>query len=360
MTFNKVWDETAPSDNQDASQGALDFRNLETAIRERLAVDHRALANEGSDPHIGAHDQVSLIDQVADLAGADGKTRLYAKKVGSVIEVFLVLSDNTVVQLTSNGKLNGGAFDALGNVTAGAGVIPIANLPAYPVVVGIAGDAKNLKAATASTTTARITADQIILQDAFDVLFPYKNLNVTVSLSLTGEGGIDNGVLVPSQWYNVWVIAKLDGTLSGLLSTSATNPVMPDEYHHKALISAVRINGSGEFVGYIQEGKEYWYNTWPMIASGSGALWTAINMLPYVPAISTSCFGSFTGWTAGFYMTNDSAVEGTLYGGNQYGSDGNSVLQEYWAFNLKTANTLYYGGGGNTKIYISGFRINKL
>ena len=106
MTFVQTWDETFPSDTQLASYGADDIRRLTQAVRERLAVDHYALAVEAGDPKIGFHNKVTLVDQVVDLLGVTGATRLFSKTVGGVIELFLVHPDNSVHQLTSNGGLS--------------------------------------------------------------------------------------------------------------------------------------------------------------------------------------------------------------------------------------------------------------
>jgi len=119
MAFLTTWDETFPSDLQLASLGADDIRNLTKAVRERLAVDHYALAVEGSDPKIGYHKSATLLDATNDLLGVTGAVRLYGKTINGKVEVFLVMADNTVIQLTSNGKLNSKAID---------GIVPIANL----------------------------------------------------------------------------------------------------------------------------------------------------------------------------------------------------------------------------------------
>jgi hypothetical protein len=119
MTFLKTWDETNPADTKSAALGADDIRTLAYAIRERLAIDHYFLAVEGGDAKIGFHKSGTFIDVTNDLLGVLGAVRLYGKTVGTKVELFLVMTDNTVVQLTSNGKLNSQAID---------GVIPIANL----------------------------------------------------------------------------------------------------------------------------------------------------------------------------------------------------------------------------------------
>lgn len=103
MAFIQTWDETFPSDTQLASMGADDIRRLTYAVRERDAVDHYRLAIEAADPKIGYHKFATLIDQAGDPLGVPNATRLYSKTIDGKIELFLVFSDNTVVQLTSNG-----------------------------------------------------------------------------------------------------------------------------------------------------------------------------------------------------------------------------------------------------------------
>jgi len=119
MAFMETWDETFPSDNQLASLGADDIRGLTVAVRERLAIDHVALAIEGGNANIGHHNKATLVDQVADLLGAAGTVRLFGKTITGKVELFLVMADNTVIQLTSGGKLNVAALSAVLATTYG-------------------------------------------------------------------------------------------------------------------------------------------------------------------------------------------------------------------------------------------------
>jgi len=69
--------------------------------------------------------------------------------------------------------------------------------------------------------------------------------NLSVDPSGTGAGGLDTGSLANNTWYYIWVIAKSsDGTIAGLLSTSASSPSMPSGYDVKRRIGACRTNGS--------------------------------------------------------------------------------------------------------------------
>lgn len=128
MVFVKTWDENVPAGSEAILTGDDRIREFKYAIRERLNVDHNFKATEGADALIGAHNQVSFIDQVTDVAAKVGATILYGKTITGKIEIFLILSDSTIVQLTVNGKLNAAAFTALSTIPSGAGIIPIANL----------------------------------------------------------------------------------------------------------------------------------------------------------------------------------------------------------------------------------------
>lgn len=128
MSFIKTWDETVPSGSRAINLGDNDIREFKYAIRERLAEEHNFKASEGSDADIGRHNKVTLIASGTDLAGVSGTIRLFSKTVSGVIELFAVLADSTVIQLTSSGKLNGASLTALASIPSAAGIIPIANL----------------------------------------------------------------------------------------------------------------------------------------------------------------------------------------------------------------------------------------
>lgn len=114
MSFVKTWDESVPAGSEAILTGDDRIREFKYGIRERLAVDHNFKATEGADALIGAHNKASFIDQVTDIAAVAGATAVYGKTSSGKIELFLILSDSTVVQLTYNGKLNAGALDVSG------------------------------------------------------------------------------------------------------------------------------------------------------------------------------------------------------------------------------------------------------
>jgi hypothetical protein len=99
-----------------------------------------------------------------------------------------------------------------------------------------------------------IDADEVILQNSSNVAKRVDNVNLTVSITTSGAGGIDTGSESSSTWYHIWVIS--DGTTtSSLLSTSYTSPTMPSGYTYKAYLGAIYNNASSNLIQIYQQGK---------------------------------------------------------------------------------------------------------
>lgn len=61
----------------------------------------------------------------------------------------------------------------------------------------------------------------------------------------TGNGGLDTGVVAASTAYDVYAIAKADGTGDDfLITTSGTAPTMPTNYTVKRIVGSLWVNGS--------------------------------------------------------------------------------------------------------------------
>lgn len=128
MTLVKSWDETNPAGSRLLSLGDDDIRDFKYAIRERLAVDHRAYSNESGETNVGCHNKASLIEQASDPASLADAMILYAKLTGSYAELYLRHENAGVIQLTALGLIRADNFTRLANIPSGAGIIPIANL----------------------------------------------------------------------------------------------------------------------------------------------------------------------------------------------------------------------------------------
>lgn len=79
----------------------------------------------------------------------------------------------------------------------------------------------------------------------------------------TNLGGLDSGTKANDTWYHIFAIAKADGTVDALFSTSALTPTMPTGFTKKRRIGAVRTNGSGSIRGFLQNGDVFQWKSSP-------------------------------------------------------------------------------------------------
>lgn len=84
-----------------------------------------------------------------------------------------------------------------------------------------------------------------------------KRLDATWAVG-NNQGGLDTGSKASSTWYHVWLIKRSDtGVVDALFSTSASSPTMPTSYDRKRRIGAVRTDGSGNILAFVQNDNEY-------------------------------------------------------------------------------------------------------
>jgi hypothetical protein len=141
--------------------------------------------------------------------------------------------------------------------------------------------------AATPNTKVDITADELQLRDASGNFKTVSAVSVTIDFGTTGANALDTGAQASSTWYYGWVIAKEDGTVAGLGSTSATAPTMPSGYTYKALATAARSDGSTHFVAYRQFGNKVWYELAQAIGTSlSATAETTLTTSSVVPSIA--------------------------------------------------------------------------
>ena len=121
----------------------------------------------------------------------------------------------------------------------------------------------------------------------------------TLDITTSGLLGLDTGSEAVSTWYYLWAIAKADGTVSAILSTSSTSPTMPIGYTLKRLVSAVRNNSSGNFVSFEQKNENVTYTSnQTLYSTTSTTLDSGTNrdISAILPSVSTK----FTGYMRGY------------------------------------------------------------
>lgn len=201
---------------------------------------------------------------------------------------------------------------------------------------GVQGSFKSLKiAATGLTnTSAVVTADEVMLESSTpgDFLLA-RSVNLTINSASVGANGLDTGTVAGSTWYSVWVIGKADGTIAGLLSTSATAPTLPTGYTYKARVGWVRTDGTANkyLLQTVQNGRRAQYVVTassnvaglPQMASGvagtvaTAPTWVAVATSGYVPSTAGVLFGGCYTTTSGGGGTQFAiAAPNNAYGGS--------------------------------------------
>lgn len=181
-------------------------------------------------------------------------------------------------------------------------------------VTGIIGHARNITmAVTSSSTTATITADEVIVGNGLGgSQFRIGGFNKTINLASTGAGGMDTGTVPVNGFVGIYVIYNPANNTSALLAVNATSSVVPEIY-----------GGSNMPAGYTASAL---VSVWPVV---SGQFNTGIMVdreISYPPgtvlttSTTTSTFIPFS--IAGAVPLNAKFVKGTM----QAGSTSSSAL----------------------------------
>lgn len=204
----------------------------------------------------------------------------------------------------------------------------------------------NLVVAQASTTTATITADKVVVADTSGRKTVLSTVSLTVNKATTGANGIDDGVEVSPSWYYLYVIWN-GTTVAGLLSTSATAPTMPTGYTHKGLIGAIYNSAAGDFDWMDQRNAEVIRERVAALTTGTATGYTSVSLSAIVPAQARAVAGyarlqdSASALSRGWIAASDNAADrGAVIIQNPGGNANN--LDAYFRVRLLTNQTIYY------------------
>lgn len=153
------------------------------------------------------------------------------------------------------------------------------------------GAGRNITARTNASnpnTQIDIDADELIVRDTSGRSILLSSVNVTADITASGANGLDTGAEGGDTWYYGWVIYNpTTATVAGLISASATAPTTPSGYTFKALVTAVRNNGSSNFLAYRQFGNQASFQAEQSALSGGTATTeTAVSLAAVVPPIA--------------------------------------------------------------------------
>ncbi len=218
------------------------------------------------------------------------------------------LGPKALKQYTSAGAKVDAVF-AVGQLTDveydGTDFILLNQLPAVVQpsnLVGIQGMAKKLTLSASGTSAlVAVGADELVVESSANAFQVLRSVAVSLSTAVVGVNGLDSGAIANSTWYSVWVIWN-GSTIAGVLSLSATDPVMPAGYTHKARVSWIRTDASAANkypLSFKQSGRTVKYvvapgsnvTTLPILISGTqGALtptFVAASIVNFVPVTAT-------------------------------------------------------------------------
>ncbi|MBF0639775.1 phage tail protein [Pseudomonas protegens] len=197
----------------------------------------------------------------------------------------------TARKITLSGAMSGTVnFDGSADVT----IDTVSNLVSTE---GVAGSFSNLRgSATGLDSNVKFTADELCVKNALGQQLVLKDVSITLSTVAFGPGGLDTGPVANNTWYSVWVIWN-GSNRAGLLSLSATAPLMPAGYTHKARVGWVRTDDGAKYpLSFIQSGPHVQYKvaagsnvqSMPLAASGSAGsptapTWVAVSVSAFVP-----------------------------------------------------------------------------
>lgn len=199
------------------------------------------------------------------------------------------------------------------------------------------------------------------------------NAATTVNAAVVGANGLDVGALANNSYYYVFVIGDSSNKMpvAGLLSLSATAPVLPAGYDSIRLIGAVKTDGSAHFLLFYQSGNGssrffQWDAPIAVTVTGSGtsATYLAMDLSTGVPP---SNYGR-----AEVYAIWDPNAAGDILNFTPSGATGNYIvntavgtaIQDFWfAIQPRTVAAVpkidyKISAGTLTGVTVKGFNFN--
>jgi len=114
----------------------------------------------------------------------------------------------------------------------------------------------------------------------------------TIDCGTTGANGLVSGALANSTWYHAFAIAKADGTVARLASTSLA-PTLPTGYIYKRRLGSFKTDGAAHILAFTQFGDQVLWTT-PIadlsVSQGTGvSTWTLVGVPTGIKVIAIIC-----------------------------------------------------------------------
>lgn len=188
-----------------------------------------------------------------------------------------------------------------------------------------------------------IIADYLVLESSDSALRYLSSISETVSIAVSGAGGLDAGSEAASTWYYLWIIYN-NTTLdtSSLLSLSSTSPTMPSGYDFKILVGAIYNDGSSNFLTFYQRNNRVRCNT----GNTSGltvAATASLDISAFVPLTAIWLWGNLRNSSNSARMLL-SPITFTSGQGAAFCeiSNSSSTVDQQFGVPIETAQTIFY------------------
>lgn len=255
------------------------------------------------------------------------------------------------------------------DIDVGGGITQAQADARYAGLAAVPGTTKGLVCRTNAATPASkvdASASELVVKNGAGQAVLLSAVSVTADIAVAGANGLDTGAEAANTWYYLWVIHN-GATAAALLSLSATAPTMPAGYTHKALVSAVRNDGSSNFLVFLQKGNVWQYGAKQTVLSGGTATaLTAVSLAAAVaPSVAISALlllhklsPAATGESVGRVYPSSASTAAELTalafsgGSVQSGFNNGELL-----FENNTPDIFYLNSNGSLTVYVNGFRL---
>jgi len=143
-----------------------------------------------------------------------------------------------------------------------------------------------------TNSTIDIDIRKLAVYNTSDRVKVLTTVNLTLDITVSGILGMDTGAEANSVWYYLWVIAKEDGTVSGIFSLqppSGSSPTMPTGYTYKACVGSCYNNSSGNILDFHKLGDVTTFvSNIAELTTGTDLSFAEVDIASSVPVTATS------------------------------------------------------------------------
>lgn len=108
------------------------------------------------------------------------------------------------------------------------------------------------------SATLDIDASWVIMRTASGNQITLEPVDLSLNLATTGLNGLDTGALAANSLYHAYVITN-GQTTGGIVSLSATAPLLPSGYSYKAIVGRFMTDASGIIRPFVKRGPKFAY-----------------------------------------------------------------------------------------------------